>query len=349
MRTIRGWLQMKATNEGAAWERPSSAASYRQHGAVYSAVYPINGGACDATGDWVQDATLYDANLKPLAHSRDQLYMPTVWIESGATFQTVLDDAGLSAAAIANLVTLATTRAHDGPWDGVDFDVEGVADGYKNKLTAWFDDAATALHAEGLQVNITAIASDRDSGLPYNRHVFDFAALANIADTITPMLYTSFGMHPNTAPGPYDLADRVLAYILSKGVRPGQLYAGLSIASRYATVKAYTSHANALAILDNAGAIARWYEIGDDGRLFRLKRGTWGNDGQLWLVDIDTLRAHLELVEKYDLAGVCLFVLGSEDRQIWSLLAEQEPELPQASKLTDFFTRALTGAAEMVH
>lgn len=333
LKRIAGWIQMNEVNAGCPWSRPSSETSYLTCARGLSAVHPVNGGACNAAGEWIQYPKLCDSefapSLKGIAHERGQLYVPTVWSLTAEDFQAVLDNLEIVRTAVDNLVILATTRAHDGPWDGVDFDIEGVDDSYKERLTAWLASATEALHAEGLTVNVTTVASDRDSGLPYNRHVYDFAALAEFVDTITVMCYTSFGMYPNTAPGPYDLVDHVLAYVLSKGVKSSQLFAGLSIASRYVeyaeglsewpTRLVYTSHANAQTILASAGIGAEWYETGDDGKLFRLKRAVW-NDGipkEMWVVDVDTLDAHLSLVDSYGVGGICLFVLGSEALGAW--------------------------------
>lgn len=288
----------------------------------YGAIYPVNGGACNEVGQWVQSAGTVEIELRQQASGFEQAYMPMVWITSKAAFEMVLDSPELRQVAIDNLVELATTR-EDAPWDGVDFDIETIDDSYRDTITGFYTNAIEALHKVGIQVNLTAMASDRDSGLWGNRHAFDFEVLGQIADSITVMLYTSFGMSPNTAPGPYEQSERVLQYILSKGVSQNKLFAGLSIASRYvdyATPSSYyLSYAKAIEMISNAGAEIVWYAVGDDGQVFNLKRASW-TDHDVWIIDADVLKVHIGLVDKYGIGGACLFVPGSEDPSIWPML-----------------------------
>lgn len=297
--------------------RPASRASYDVHGGSLDAIHPVNGGRCDGSGVWLQRETQYDHTLKAVAHGAGQVYMPTVWIESAESFQAILDSPALSARSIENLVELAIER-EDGPWDGVDFDIETISDDYRDRLTAWFERAISALHMQGLTTNITATAAYKDAGQP-GRHFLDFAALKDVADTITPMLYSSSGMDPNTAPGAYRFSQKVLEYVLGKGVPPEKVYAGLGVTSRYTgTGGLHMSYDYGQSLLE---APAFWYELGDDSRRFALKRAQWDDRG-LWVVDVDTLRIHLNLVNEYGLGGACLFVLGSEDAAIWPAIKD---------------------------
>lgn len=304
------------------WERLNSKNNHVTYGNVLSAIYTMEGNELLANGTWKQYPANYDATIKIQAHQHGNLYMPLVFITSRVAFETVLDNPVLSQLAIDNLVILATTRPFDSPWDGVDFDIEGMYETYKVKLTNWLSTATTALHNVGLKVNITVTGSDRDAGLPTWRHCFDYGAINAFTDAMTVMLYSSWLMTPNTAPGPYDLADRVLAYILSKGVDPEKLYAGFTVTSVYypnvaiPTTLYFTSYASAMATLAAAGQTATWYEANPAGQLYRFKHAAWGIE-EMWVTDEETLAAHLTLVNKYDLAGASLFILGSEDTDIW--------------------------------
>jgi hypothetical protein len=315
---LRTWMQMETLPA-----RPISRTSYDANGSVLDAVYPVNGGVCDARGEWVQEESLYDATLKAAVHGAGQLYLPTIAIASGAAFEGVLDNSALSAMAISNLVTVATTRAHDGPWDGVDFDIEAVDDSYKNLLTAWYEDAVTALHDVGLLANITIKASYQDSGQPDSRHVYDIPALSEMSDTLTVMLYSSTGMDPNTAPGAYGFDQLVLDYMFRKGADVTKFYAGLGVTSRYVNGGTGTlvSYDYGQTVLADAGENTRWYELGNDGRRFSLHRATW-DANEMWVANEDTVHIHLNLIEEYGLAGACLFVLGSEDPNVWTAISD---------------------------
>jgi spore germination protein YaaH len=331
---IRAPLQMLTQGAGTCWQRDASKESYLAHGNIINTICPTEQGACDERGNWVQNEDAYDVELKGIAHGRGQSYVPVVRIASRDAFRAVLDSPALTKTSIDNLVKLATERPHDGPWDGVDIDIELADDAYKDKLTGWLEAATVALHDAGLPVSFDAIASDRDSGLPGGRHGIDFGAIGEFLDGIMVMCYTSFGMNPNTAPGAYDLADRVLEYVLGEGVPPEKLYAGLAITPKYLdyglSVGAFVNYSVACSVMDEAGVTPQWYAVGDDGRLFELKRAVWA-DHEVWVIDGDTLQVHLRLVDKYGIAGMSPFVLGSESPTVWPVLAEWASQQEQTA------------------
>jgi hypothetical protein len=268
----------------------------------------------------VQEESLYDLTLKAAVQGNGQQYTPTV-TASGANFEAVLDSPSLSATAIQNLVTTATERAHDGPWDGVDFDLEGIDNSYRDALTAWYEAAITALGDEGLSANISLAPALSDSDPARLAH--DVGELTNIADSITLMLYASYDMNPNTAPGAVGFGQRGLDYVFGKNIAHNKTWGGLAVTSRYLDdgVAQHLSYSNGQDELTTAGEETRWYELGVDGRRFSFHRATWDAD-EIWVVDEDTLRVHLNLIQEYDLAGASLFILGCETSDVWPIIAE---------------------------
>lgn len=322
-RNLWSWMQIETTAI-----RPGSRTSYDTNFAYLSGVRPINGGLCDNTGTWVQNPARYDLTLKAAVHAAGQTYMPLVGVNSSADFYTVLDSPALTATSISNLVTLATTRAHDGPWDGVDFDLEGLDDSYKNKLTAWYEIAIPALQAQGLAVNITYLPPTMDvpPGAGTERLVHDVAALAPLADTITLMFYPQGCTEwtPHHAPGAMAFERKALDYVLGKGVDPDQLIGGFAVTGKYYQDAAvsFPSYAYCQAVLTAAGQETRWAEFEASERA-SLHNAAWVNGVvyDLWTIDERSLPIHLNLVEEYGLAGACFFVLGSETSAIWPIVS----------------------------
>jgi len=309
MRELWAWMQMAEGDN-----RPASRASYDANGAGLSGVRPVNGGNCTDEGEWQQAPSLYDATLKAAVHAAGQLYMPTVGVSSPADFQTVLDSSALSATAISNLVTLATEREHDGPWDGVDFSLEGIDNSYKSKLTAWYEDVIPMLQAEGLQVNITSAPPRTVTGPEPGTLAHDLSVLGRLADTITLMLY---------AYDSYGYMHNAIDYVLSIGLDSSIVLAGLSTTSHYKTDGAWShiSYAYAQDVLTGVGASPRWWELADDGRRVSLPRATWDSD-EMRVREDTTLRILLNFVDEFGLAGACPFVLGSEAVATWNVLAD---------------------------
>lgn len=321
---------------GGSYPNYKSEESYRRNGHLLAAVQPLNGGACDATGTWLQTdertKEAWPVGLKVWAQDQGQLYMPTVRVNSAANFQTVLDSATLQQTAIDNLMLLVngttTTGRFDSPWDGVDLDLEGLNISYKTLLSGWISDLADALHAvdKYLCVTPTGVENDVAGAMAANLYVHDYAVLGEKADYVTPMCYLHGAMTPNI-PGPYDWVEKVVQYALGKGIAASSLYMGLMTLCQYndGAANNEVTYIQAQSILAGASETEAWYSQNAAKDYYRWKYAEWDSES-MWMIDYDVWRIHLEIADRHGIGGVCMFLPGTatygEDDSIWRAIKE---------------------------
>jgi len=346
-RSVKAWLRMHPAL--ATYEIPTSEWSFYNYAHRYlDYVHPLNGGQCSSSGTWTQSSerleTGFAVGLKAFCAANGIGYYPSVEFTDDAAAQAVLNDspAGTQQTAIDNLVTLATTRGaptNDGPWDGVEFDLEkpnlaGYKTLYNNFLTA----AAAAIHAAGLNVCITVYGNDGDEipdpGTTYLYGLGDFALYETIADQVNIMCYqygdvTEFAL---VTKGYYEWTHRCTEYAIAKGLSASKLYVGIAgmcvyspVAPEYAADVPYdwlTAYAEEqehtpvwteLNLLDRGSGVAvcRWKFVELDG-----------SGERAFIMDADTWRKHLEIVDRHGAAGIAMFAPGYEDTNIWSVIEQ---------------------------
>ncbi|MBQ4563641.1 MAG: hypothetical protein IJA58_04065, partial [Lachnospiraceae bacterium] len=70
---------------------------------------------------------------------------------------------------------------------------------------------------------------------------------------------------------------------------------------------------------DEHGAKLEWLD--EEGQYF----GEYISEGikySIWLEDVASLQLKLDMIEKYELAGVACWKLGLEDEAVWPLIAD---------------------------
>lgn len=227
---------------------------------------------------------------------------------------------------------------------GIQIDFENVHVDDRDAFTAFCRDAAAALKKEGFKVSICAVHRAEESAGPntYTRWMmtewrggYDLKALGEIADFIKIM---SYGQHTRrTTPGPSQglpWLEEVLKYFLSS-VPPEKLSLGITMGgSRYYTVadtvlyyqnarswSAGVSSNEAESLIEQYGGPPLqwddrqkiWYGYFERGGLFE------------WLMiddDVRSLDAKLELVRKYKVRAINMWVSGGENPGLWDRVKE---------------------------
>ena len=342
---VKAWLRMHPAL--APYEIPTSEWSFYSYAHHYlDYVHPTNGGGCDASGSWVQDSQRVDTGfatgLKAFCKANNIGYWPTVWWDSDAAAIAILDDSppGVRQTAIDNLVILATTRGaptHDGPWDGVDFDLEKPNDlAYKTKYNAFLEDCAAALHAAGIGVCVTVYGCDRDTtpppGTTYLYNFGDFAEYEEWADMVNIMCY-QYGDVTNlarTTKGYYDWTNRCTSYALANGLSAGKLWVGIAGMCMYDPAgtpgNMDVPHAWLTARCASQSVTPVWSELNIDDDGDHISKCRWkfcdmtGSGERAFVMDDDTWRKHLEIIDRHGVAGVAMFAPGYEDPDIWKVV-----------------------------
>jgi spore germination protein YaaH len=237
--------------------------------------------------------------------------------------------------AIANLVALC----RDNHFDGIQFDIENVHVSDKAALTSFMTESATALHNVGCTVSAAVVP--RTSDVPGDgsyrkwmfdnwRGVYDYKALANALDFLS---YMTYAQHTGgSTPGPvaaYPWMEDALKFVLSTGVPPEKISLGIPSYSDwwYPAYEQKTgarqrgtdiSYARVQELVTKNGLTPRWDDVA------KASYAMWPSASvyeHLWIEDARAFGAKLELVRKYKLRGYSVWVLGTEDPQVWQTVA----------------------------
>lgn len=222
---------------------------------------------------------------------------------------------------------------------GIQIDFENVHVDDRDAFTAFCRDAATVLHKEGFKISICAVHRAEESGGPNTytkwmmeewRGGYDLKALGEISDFIKIM---SYGQHTRrTTPGPSQglpWLEEVLKFFLTY-VPPQKLSLGITMGgARYHTVadtalyyinaRSWSSGVSlneAESLLEQyGGPPLQW----DDTQ--KVLYGYFERGGVFeWLMidnDLRSLDAKLELVKKYKIKAINMWVSGSEQPALW--------------------------------
>lgn len=243
----------------------------------------------------------------------------------------LLGDSAARARAIESLVELCR---ENGYW-GMQFDVENlnVADG--ERFTAWYRDAAAALHRAGYHVSIAIVHRTSDLAGPtgYHRFLldswrggFDLKRIAAASDFVSVM---SYDQHTGrTPPGPIaglPWTREVADYFL-RSVPPEKLSLGIPLYGKHWSVRDvdgparvgtgadYVSWSWGSGLAERRGAAIQWdstqavpYASFENGGVFE-----W-----VFLENARSFAAKLALMREKHLRGFSAWALGTEDEGVW--------------------------------
>ncbi|MGD2069551.1 MAG: glycosyl hydrolase family 18 protein [Gemmatimonadota bacterium] len=288
-----------------------------------------------------EDGVVYgqvDPTVLELARERGIRVMPLL-VNRGfdqEKLTTFLEDEEARARVISALVELC--RRHD--YDGIQLDIENLSIHDRDLFTAFYRDAARALHAEGYRISAAVVhrPDDLSGATPYQEWLFDswrggydLAALAEIGDFLSVMTYSQHTRR--TPPGPQaglpwmeDVIDFFLEHMppekLSLGIAVGSPHWFTSYEERITPelARSYNrveTHAWATHLIDRHGAELVWDDEQKVSYAYFSVEGTWE---WIFLEDARSFEARLDLVRSRGLRGFSVWVLGYEDPELWGLL-----------------------------
>ncbi len=219
------------------------------------------------------------------------------------------------AAHIAELVALAV----DNGYDGLDIDYESLAAEDRDLFSAFIEELAAALHAEGKLLSIAVHPKTDEQGTWGGPAAQDYARLGAAVDEFKIMTYDYHWSTSEAGPiAPIAWADEVLAYAATV-VPPEKTYLGLHfygyswLSSRgeslewQQAVKLPEMYGAEVERDENAEA---WFAVGDEGR------------PTVYYADAQTTAAKLEaiLARHPQIAGVAIWRVGGEDPENWEAI-----------------------------
>lgn len=234
--------------------------------------------------------------------------------------RAVLSDPAVRARAVDNMLKVAQEKG----LSGINIDIENVPPDQRHNYTALIRELSEKLKPHGLEITISIPAKTWDDTRSAWSGAFDYKALGQYADRVIPMAYDEhlpgFQAGPVASVGWVDKvaafaasqmpAEKVLlgipayAYDWKKGTTEGR---GLSVPQAMNLALQY-------------GAQIQWDETA------MVPYFTYVNNGQervVYFENAHSLAPKLDIVKKYNLAGIGIWRLGLEDPAIWSVIAEK--------------------------
>ncbi|MCZ2339274.1 MAG: hypothetical protein LC127_14005 [Chitinophagales bacterium] len=224
---------------------------------------------------------------------------------------------------------------------GWQFDLEGLDISDRDNFTSFFTQTADSLHKYKLSLSAAVVHSLGNTGGPteYSDFLFrkwrggyDSKRLSEVGDFISIMTYSQHTRR--TTPGPVagvDWIEKVVNFLLSEGVHPEKLSLGIPTYSTY-WFSDYTEErggfSNARSAKFNEVKILM-HEFNPELRWdanSKCNYAMWQNGGLYEYVFIEngkSLAPKIELLEKYKLRGISVWVLGGEDPEFWNILREK--------------------------
>ncbi len=161
---------------------------------------------------------------------------------------------------------------------------------------------------------------------------YSFKDLAAAGDFISIMTYDQHTHR--TTPGAVagiDWMERIVKYLLAEGVPPEKLSLGIPDYSVHWFTD-YTEEKGGFSNGKQIGYSTGQYLLGknDAKPIWNDKAGcnyaVWDNDGvyeYVYIEDAQSLKPKLDILKKYKLRGISVWVLGSEGPAFWNTLAKE--------------------------
>jgi len=220
--------------------------------------------------------------------------------------------------------------ALDGGFDGINIDFENIAysaniEDDRMAFTSFIYDLAGQLHANDKKLIISVPSKTTDSPQDSWSYPFDLTALGQDADYLQLMTYDQHG--PWGEPGPVsgkDWVEDCVAYASSL-VDPSKLLLGLpaygydwdltaSDPDHYNYSATGFSWVDVPQLLAKPGAEIHWDAVTQSPYVTYTEAG---HEHVAWYENAESIRAKVDLVLKYNLAGLSMWSLGQEDLSFW--------------------------------
>jgi len=257
------------------------------------------------------------ANFAHQSNLAALLMVNNAGLSTATGIHNVLSDSDLRATAINNLESMLQ-KYH---LDGINIDFETIPPEDRDNLTAFMRELSARLKPQGYVVSIDVMPKTNE--LNDISAAYDYRQLAAYADKIIIMTYDNHGEWSD--PGPVagiDWVENNLKYALqfipknklymglagygydwsSNGVESIEFHEAIDLASRY----------NAIPQWDDTSK-STYFRYTDDGSVTHT----------VWFENNQSIKYKLDLVNKYDIAGVALWKLGQEDPGDWQMIKDK--------------------------
>lgn len=266
----------------------------------------------DGTLETKESQLVYDT-----ARSLGLKMYPLVTNKSGAT-DIILADPAMRTKTIDNIVKVVREKNYD----GINIDFELLPPKHRENLTAFMAELYPKMKAINKTV-IISVFPKVDIGEDVSA-AYDYQALAPNTDFLQIMLYDNHWATSKPGPvAPVEWYEKNLKYAVENGGGAHKIIAGVS-AYGYDWPKGggegeTVTYVQAIVKAEQKGAKILY----DDKA--QAPHYTYG-DREVWFEDSRSVGAKLDIVAKYDPAGIAIWRIGQEQPEIWQTVDKKFPK-----------------------
>ncbi|ANJ75791.1 hypothetical protein A9Y76_25325 [Ralstonia insidiosa] len=220
------------------------------------------------------------------------------------------------AATLQNIVTLARTQG----LSGINLDFEGLYPADRAAYSSFVADLAAQLHAIASKLILSVPPKQADTASNTWTWPYDFASIGQSADFIQVMTYDQH--FTGSAPGPVagiDWMQTVLQYATSV-VPASKVLLGLPAYgydwNRTANTGVSVAFKDMQTLIASTNAVPQWDTVNQSAHFNYVASD--GSTHEVWYETSQGLQAKAQLANTLGLAGVSVWVLGSEDASFWT-------------------------------
>ena len=216
------------------------------------------------------------------------------------------------------------TLVEDMGYDGVDLDWEDLKPADRGRFSAFVDQLAAALHAEGRFLSIAVIPKTSEPGEWDNQKYADWSRIGKAVDEFKIMTYSYSGPWGDPGPqAPLAWVDRVLTFAARK-VPPGKVFMGLPFYGfdwHGGSVATVSAHRGASLAQDHGATVTR--DASSQEATMTFTDG--GETHTVYFQDEKAVAAKLAALRAAHprIAGISAWVMGQEASGFWPLITRK--------------------------
>ncbi len=211
--------------------------------------------------------------------------------------------------------------------DGLNIDFENMKEEDKDLYSRFIIELTPRLKEFGMVVSVDVTAPD---GAPTWSLCFDRHVLGNVADYIIFMGYDQYGAsspNPGTTAG-FDWVELSVDKFLGREeIEPEKLILAVPFYTRvWTTNSSGEIISNSTVSIENIDKVVPesttrvWDE---ELKQYYAEYESGGNKKEIWIEDIESLKAKIELINEKELAGVASWVRGMETEEVWTMFKQE--------------------------
>ena len=209
--------------------------------------------------------------------------------------------------------------------DGINIDFENMKEEDKNMFSRFIIELTPRMKEIGLvtSVDVTAPDGGETWSLCFDRNV-----IGDVADYIAFMAYDEYGVYskePGTNAGYNWVKLNLDKFIKTEEIDSSKIILALPLYTRVWTTSSEKVSSDTVSMKNTykqipSGTDKTW---NDDLKQYYVEFTQGNNKKQIWIEDIDSLKAKISLVNEYKLAGIGTWQKDMETDDVWKMFKEE--------------------------